>query len=115
LYSDAQGSGMLGIVPGIVGYVSLFAYTIWRYRKNRAIVLGVVTVCLFFLFILSDELSNRQKYADWVNLSVIVLIVLTGLVVLVFVGVDVVQWLRNARAVAVQGENYDRLNEPKTK
>jgi len=106
---------MLMMLPGIIGYVSLFAVTLWRNRKNRSVVLGIVTVCLFFLFILSTELSDSQKYSDWPHLSVFALIVLTGLIVLVFVGIDVVQWFRNLRKAAVQGENNDRLHAPTIK
>lgn len=94
MLAAAHGSEMLGALLKIIGYGSLFAFTIWRYRKNRTIVLGVATVCLFFVFALSTQALDLRRFPDWLLPSILLLIVLAGIVVLIFVAIDVVCWFR---------------------
>jgi FtsH-binding integral membrane protein len=91
-------SDWLWILCGITGYGVLFARTIRENRKNRGVVLGVITVCMFLGFLFLVYLTERHA-ASWLVDFVLTVTILTGVSVLSLVGLDVVRWMhRNGKS-----------------
>ncbi|HXL23508.1 MAG TPA: hypothetical protein VOA78_13655 [Candidatus Dormibacteraeota bacterium] len=85
------------VVLTLVVYASLFALTIRQHRKNRPLVLGVVTVATFMGFLFYAYLAGKHA-PQWMLASVETLIILTGLSVLALVALDVFRWASAKRA-----------------
>jgi hypothetical protein len=81
------------VVLGLLLFLGLFSLTIWLYRKNRTIMLGVVTVSTFFGLLLCAMLYARHA-PHWIVVTTGLLTFLTGLSVLGFVAFDVFRWAR---------------------
>jgi hypothetical protein len=90
-------SGWLWMVLGITGYGVLFARTIRENRRNRGVVLGVITVAMFGGFLFLVQLTKSHA-AAWLVNSALAVTILTGACVLLLIGLDVARWLRNGRS-----------------
>ena len=77
-----------------IAFVSLLGLTIWQYRKNRAVILGVVTVILFLGFLVYLNLAADPRVPSWAAPAVFAFIVSAGLVVIGFVVADFISWLK---------------------
>ncbi len=100
---SVNASEMLTALPRIIGYGSLFAYTIWRYRKNRTVVVGVVIVSLSFALASSSLFLDSRNVPDWLVGPTVMLVLLGCLVVLILATIDVVRWYRGRGKNAVLG------------
>jgi cytochrome c biogenesis protein CcdA len=96
MVSASQAPGTTDIILGLFAYGSLFALTIRQNRKNRPVVLGVVTVSMFFGFLLFASL-NQKHVPSWLLTLVVLVIILTGLFVLGFVAIDILNWAAEQR------------------
>jgi hypothetical protein len=85
------------VVLTLVAYASLFTLTIRQNRKNRPLVLGVLTVATFMGFLFYAYLAGKHA-ARWMLASVETLVILTALSVLVLVVLDVFRWASAKRA-----------------
>jgi hypothetical protein len=92
------------LILGVIVYGSLFVSTIRHNRKNRALVLGVLTVGMFVGFLFYASLDTKQSPV-WFRLTVESLIILLGLGVLVYVGSDVWRWASGKKETAASGNN----------
>ena len=81
----------------LVAYASIFVRTIRQNRKNRPLVLGVLTVATFMGFLFYAYLTGKHS-PQWVLSTVETLIILMGLSVLAFVSLDVFRWASGRRA-----------------
>lgn len=79
------------LILGLIGYGSLFVSTIRHNRKNRPVVLAVLTVGVFVGFLFYPSL-NAKDSPHWLRFAVEALIILLGLGVLTYVGSDVWCW-----------------------
>jgi hypothetical protein len=85
-----------GTIVSLMGYVFLFLCTIRQNRRNRPVVLGVITVAVFEFFLFYAYLS--EKHAPFlVVASILSLIVLMGFYVLTLVALDVMKWTSEKR------------------
>src|SRR5437660_8759987 len=75
-------------VLALVGYSVLFGQIIRRNRMNRPLVLGVCTVVMFAGFLIVVTLRGQP----WLHAVVTIATIGLGIVVLFFVGQDVVRW-----------------------
>jgi len=91
-----------GLILGLIAYGSLFVVTIRQNRKNRPLVLGVLTVGMFAVFLFYTSLEGKHSPA-WLLLILEVLTILLGLGVLAYVGLDVWRWASRERERAVSG------------
>ena len=96
----------LWILCGLAGYGVLFARTIRQNRKDRSIVLGVVTVSMFGGFLFLVYLTQRHA-AAWLVSSVLAVTILTGVCVLLLVSLDVAQWMRR-KGSSELNEKHDK-------
>jgi hypothetical protein len=98
VFAGIHLSDWLWILFGVAGYGVLFARTIRENRKNRGVVLGVITVCTFLGFLLLVYLTERHA-ASWLVSFVRMVTILIGVSVLFLIGLDVVRWMhRNGRS-----------------
>jgi 4-amino-4-deoxy-L-arabinose transferase-like glycosyltransferase len=79
------------LILGLIAYCSLFLVTIRQNRKNRAVVLGVLTVGMFAGFLFFASLEGKHSPL-WLLLIVEALIILLGLGVLTYIASDVWRW-----------------------
>ena len=84
------------LILGLIAYASLFVVTIRQNRKNRAVVLGVLTVGMFVGFLFYASLEGKHS-PPWLLLIVEALIILLGLGVLTHVALDVWRWASGKR------------------
>ena len=77
-------------ILGLIVYGLLCALTIWQNRKNRALILGVLTVGMFAGFLFYVHLVEKHAPA-WLLTTVAVFIVLLGLSLLAVVVLDVLE------------------------
>jgi 4-amino-4-deoxy-L-arabinose transferase-like glycosyltransferase len=96
MVSASQTPGITDIILGLIAYGSLFALTIRQNRKNRPVVLGVVTVSMFFGFLLFASLDQKHV-PSWLLALVALLIILTGLFILGIVAIDILKWAAEQR------------------
>jgi len=82
----------------------LFAVTIRQNRKNRAVVLGVVTVGMFAGFLFYVHLVEKRS-PTWLLTTVEAFIILMGLSLLAFVALDVFRWAVGKREPAARGKD----------
>ena len=85
------------VVLTLLTYGALFVLTIRQNRKNRPLVLGVVTVAAFMGFLFYAYLDGKHA-AQWALASVETLIILMGLSVLALVAQDIFRWASGKRA-----------------
>jgi hypothetical protein len=102
--SISQISEPAAVVLTLIAYASLFALTIRQSRKNRPLVLGVVTVATFMGFLFYAYLAGKHT-PQWALASVETLIILTGLSVLLLVALDVFRWALAKRASPARGSD----------
>jgi Kef-type K+ transport system membrane component KefB len=95
--SIIQINELAAVVLTLVVYASLFVLTILQNRKNRPLVLGVLTVATFMGFLLYAYLAGKHT-SQWILAAVETLIILTGLSVLGLVLLDVFRWASGRRA-----------------
>lgn len=93
MLSAVQTPGLTDLIFGLIAYGTLFAITIRLYRRNRAVILGVATVSIFFGFLLFAMLDHQHS-PSWMLALVAILIILAGLFVLGFVAVDMFHWAK---------------------
>ena len=98
----------LKAVLSLVGYSAFFGQTIRRNRSNRPLVLGVCTVIMFVGFLIVATLSGQARLQAVVTIATIGL----GIVVLVFVGQDVVRWASH-QGPPEDGADVKRSEAPK--
>jgi len=91
-------------ILGLVAYGLLFALTIWQNRRNRALILGVLTVGLFAGFLFYAHLVEKHTPA-WLPTTVAAFIVLVGLSLLAFVLLDVFRWASGKREPDARGND----------
>jgi hypothetical protein len=84
-------AGVARTIAVLFVYGSLFFNAIKHNRKNRPIVLGVVTAALFGAFLFLGWLNQTQA-PPWLVGIVIMLVMLTASSVLALVAMDVVRW-----------------------
>jgi hypothetical protein len=84
------------LILGLVGYGWLFASTIKQNFRNRGVVLGALTVGMFAGFLFYAHLFERHS-APWLLTTVEAIIILMGLSLLAFVGLDVFRWASGKR------------------
>ncbi|HJX95630.1 MAG TPA: hypothetical protein VJ324_08440 [Candidatus Acidoferrum sp.] len=84
------------LILGLIAYGSLFIVTIRQNRKNRGVVLGVLTVGMFAGFLYYVSLTEKHSPL-WLLSTVELLIILLGLGVLAYVGLDVWRWASGKR------------------
>lgn len=84
------------LILGLIAYGSLFVATIRQNRKNRAVVLGVLTVGMFAGFLFYVNLAEKHS-PPWLLLIVEALIILLGLGVLTYIALDVWRWASGKR------------------
>src|SRR5260370_81081 len=111
MLSNSRMHDLANAVPRLIGLASLFALTIWRYRKNRVIVLGVVTVCGFFAFASLGIVVDPRRVPSWVVGSVFSLILLSSLLVLTLAAIDAVRWMKGKRQTRADDKVRSTLHE----
>jgi hypothetical protein len=79
------------VILSLIAYCSLFTLTIRQNRKNRGVVLGVVTVGMFAGFLYYAYLVEKHT-RPWLLTTVAAAVILMGLSVLAFVALDVFRW-----------------------
>jgi hypothetical protein len=79
------------VILTLVAYASLFALTIRQNRKNRPLVLGVLTVATFMGFLFYAYLAGKHS-PQWMLAAVETVMILMGLSVLALVALDVFRW-----------------------
>lgn len=79
------------LILGLIAYGSLFVGTIRHNWKNRSVVLGVLTVGMFVGFLFYATLDAKHSLPG-LRFTVEALIILLGLGVLTYVGLDVWRW-----------------------
>jgi hypothetical protein len=84
----------MGLILRPVGYFVLFSLTLGQYRRNRAVVLGVATVMLFFGFLYYMTLVNDPRIPSWMGATVLGSVVAGGLLVIGFVIGDIFRWAK---------------------
>jgi peptidoglycan/LPS O-acetylase OafA/YrhL len=82
-----------GIVLGLLGYGSLFLVTVRQNKRNRPLVLGVLTVALFLSFLLIAVLSQKNA-SFWPVYFLTTFVIAMGICILLFVVQDVIRWAR---------------------
>jgi len=87
---------LAGLILGLIAYGSFFAVTIRQNRKNRAVVLGVLTVGMFVGFLLYASLHTKHS-PSWLLLAIEALIILMGLAILAYVTLDIWRWASGKR------------------
>jgi hypothetical protein len=92
------------VIVGLIAYGLLFTATIRQNRKNRAVVLGVVTAEVFAGFLFYAYLVEKHA-PTWLLATVEALIILTGLSILALVVRDVFRWATGKREPAAQGKD----------
>jgi hypothetical protein len=92
------------LILGLFAYGSLFVVTIRQNRKNRAVVLGVLTVGMFVGFLFYASLEGKHS-SPWLVLIVEALIILLGLGVLTFIAMDVWRWVSGKREPVARGND----------
>jgi 4-amino-4-deoxy-L-arabinose transferase-like glycosyltransferase len=92
------------LIAGLMAYGSLFIVTIRQNRKNRAVVLGVLTVGMFVGFLFYASLDAKHS-PPWLLLIVEALIILMGLAVLAYVALDVWRWALGKREPVPSGND----------
>jgi hypothetical protein len=92
------------LILGLIAYGSLFVVTIRQNRKNRAVVLGVLTVGMFAGFLFYASLEGKHS-SPWLLSTVEALIILMGLGVLAFVVWDVWRWVSGKREPVASGND----------
>lgn len=103
-----------GMVLSLIAYGSLFAVTIRQNRKNRAVVLGVVTVGMFGGFLYYVHLAQKQTPPRLLA-TMEALLILTGVGVVVFVALDVFRWVSGKREPAAGRKDRTAESGPGTK
>jgi len=91
-------------ILGLVAYGLLFGLTIWQNRKNRALILGVLTVVMFAGFLFYAHLVEKQTPA-WLLTTVAAFVILLGLSLLAFVVLDVFRWVSGKREPDARGND----------
>jgi cytochrome c biogenesis protein CcdA len=97
------------VILGLIAYASLFTLIIKQNRKNRGIVLGVVTVGMFGGFLYYAYLAGKHT-RPWLLTTVAAVVILMGLSVLGFVALDVFRWATGKREPSAREK--DRTAEP---
>jgi protein-S-isoprenylcysteine O-methyltransferase Ste14 len=97
--SFSRISELAGAVISLVAYGWLFFSTIRQNRKNRGIVLGVVTVAMFGGFLFYAYLAEKHS-PPWLLRTVEAVIISTGLSVIALVTRDVFRWVSARRQTA---------------
>jgi hypothetical protein len=92
------------LILGLIAYGSLFVVTIRQNRKNRAIVLGVLTAGMFAGFLFYASLEGKHS-PSWLLSTVETLIVLLGLGILAYVTLDVWRWASGKREPVARGND----------
>ena len=93
------------LILGLVVYGSWFVVTIRRNRKNRPVVLSVLTVGMFGGFLFYASLDAKHS-PTWLPLAVEAIIILLGLSVLAYVALDVWRWASGKREHVVNGNEH---------
>jgi protein-S-isoprenylcysteine O-methyltransferase Ste14 len=104
IVSFLHTSEIARLIFSLVAYGSLFAVSIRQNRRNRAVVLGIVTVGICVAFLL---LATSKYVPPWLVGTTAALTVLAGLGILVFIAIDVMRWASVARASPGHGKNRD--------
>jgi len=100
--SSSQIAEAARVILGLIAYGSWFALTIRQNRKNRAVILGVVTTGMFAGFLFYVHLAEKHT-RSWLLTTVEALIILMGLSVLTFVALDVFRWASGKREPTARG------------
>ena len=98
--SSGQIAETARVILSLIAYGSFFALTIRLNRKNRGVVLGVVTVGMFAGFLYYAHLAEKHT-RPWLLATVEIVLILTGLSVLALVALDVFRWATGKRKPAV--------------
>jgi hypothetical protein len=106
--SSSQLAETARVIFSLIVCGSLFTLTIRLNRKNRAVVLGVVTVGMFAGFLNYAYLAEKHTQ-PWLLTTVEAVLILTGLSVLAFVALDVFRWATGKREPTAREE--DRTSE----
>ena len=92
------------LILGLIAYGSLFVVTIRQNRKNRPVVLGVLTVGMFVGLLFYANLEGKHS-PPWLLLIVEALIILLGLGVLTYIALDVWRWASGKREPVASGND----------
>jgi len=90
MWVTANSADWLEAFLAVFGYGILFNRTIRQNRNNRPVVLGVWTVVMFGGFLALATLRGHPLLRSVVTIATMLL----GIMVLFFVGQDVVRWRR---------------------
>jgi hypothetical protein len=102
------------VVLTVIGYGTLFFLTIWQNRKNRGLVLGVLTVVTFMGFLFYAYLVGRHS-PQWMLGTVETLVILMGLSILALVALDIFRWASGKRDPVVREDNPTAGSHPGSK
>jgi cytochrome c biogenesis protein CcdA len=97
--SSDQIAEIARVIFSLIAYGSLFTLTIRLNRKNRGVVLGVVTVGMFAGFLYYVHLAENHT-RPWLLVTVGGVLILMGLGILAFVALDVFRWATGMREPA---------------
>jgi cytochrome c biogenesis protein CcdA len=97
--SSSQIAETTRIILSLIAYGSLFTLTIRLYRKNRGVVLGVVTVGTFAGFLYYAQLAEKHT-RPWLLTAVAAVVILMGLSALGLVTLDVFRWATGKQETA---------------
>jgi peptidoglycan/LPS O-acetylase OafA/YrhL len=104
----------LAVVLTLLAYGALFFLTIWQNRKNRALVLGVLTVVTFMGFLFCAYLAGKHS-PQWMLATVETLIILMGLSILAFVALDILRWASGKHESVGRENNRITRSDPGSK
>jgi len=100
MWVTSNSADWLQALLAVVGYGLLFYRTIQQNRNNRPIVLGVWTVVMFGGFLAVTTLDRHPLLRGVITVATILL----GFAILLFVGQDVVRWLRREEGSETSGQ-----------